>query len=79
MSRSHRYQSNVKDNMKIASEEIFGPLISVFKSKDVDEFIARAINTPSGLVGSVFSSDQQITLKVVKGLQCGQVYVNNYF
>ena len=65
--------------MKIAREEIFGPVISVLKFKDVDEVIARANDTPYGLVGSVFSSNQQITHKVAKGLQCGQVYVNNYF
>ena len=71
--------TNCKDDMKIVREEIFGPVISVLKFKDVDEVIKRANDTPYGLVGSVFSANQQICHKVAKGLQCGQVYVNNYF
>lgn len=50
--------TNVTDDMKIAKEEIFGPVISVLKFKDVDEVITRANNTRYGLIGSVFSSNQ---------------------
>jgi len=50
--------TNVTDGMKIAKEEIFGPVISILKFKDVDEVIARANSSRYGLIGSVFSANQ---------------------
>lgn len=43
--------------MKIAKDEIFGPVISVFKFSDTEEVIKRANDSKYGLVGSVFSSN----------------------
>jgi aldehyde dehydrogenase (NAD+) len=65
--------------MTIAKEEIFGPVLSVLKFKDVDEVIARANNSQYGLVGSVFSSNMAVCNKVANGLEAGVVNVNNYF
>lgn len=65
--------------MKIAKEEIFGPVISVFKFKDVDEVIARANNTEYGLAGSVFTNSMPIAKRVVHELEAGLVGVNTYF
>jgi len=69
---------DVKDTMKIAKEEIFGPVMSVIKFKDVDEVIARANATSYGLAAGVFCNDISTTLKVVNALQAGSVWVNCY-
>jgi acyl-CoA reductase-like NAD-dependent aldehyde dehydrogenase len=49
--------TNVKDDMKIAQEEIFGPVLCVMKFKEVDEVIARANSSCYGLTGAVFSKN----------------------
>ena len=49
--------SNVQDDMKIAREEIFGPVQSIFKFKTMDEAIERANDTKYGLAGGVFTRD----------------------
>jgi aldehyde dehydrogenase (NAD+) len=60
-------------------DEIFGPVTSVLKFSEIDEAIAIANNSEYGLVGGVFSADQIKTHKVVGEMQCGAVYVNNWF
>ena len=49
--------TNCKDDMKIVREEIFGPVLSILKFKDIDEVIQRANDTKYGLVASIFSSN----------------------
>jgi acyl-CoA reductase-like NAD-dependent aldehyde dehydrogenase len=49
--------TDCKDDMKIVKEEIFGPVLSVLKFKDIDEVIKRANDSKYGLVASIFSSD----------------------
>lgn len=48
---------DVQDDMKIAQEEIFGPVMSIFKFKTVEEAIERANNTIFGLAGGVCTRD----------------------
>ena len=45
--------TDVKDDMKIAQEEIFGPVLSVFKFKTIDEVIRRANDTNYGLASGI--------------------------
>lgn len=70
--------TNVTDDMVIAKEEIFGPVVCVFKFKDIDEVIQRANSTTYGLASAVFSNDMNIIMKVTSSLQAGTVWVNAY-
>jgi len=47
--------SDVQDNMTIAKEEIFGPVMSIFKFKSIDEVIERANKSKYGLVSGVIT------------------------
>lgn len=71
--------SGVTDNMRIAKEEIFGPVQQLLKFSDVDEVIKRANATNYGLGAGLFTKDLETALKVTSRLDAGQVYVNNYF
>jgi aldehyde dehydrogenase (NAD+) len=70
--------SDVKDDMSIAKEEIFGPVMSILKFKSVDEVIERANNTSYGLGAGVVTKSIDNALKISKGLKSGTVYVNCY-
>ena len=70
--------SEVKDEMIIAKEEIFGPVMSILKFKTIEEVIKRANNTDYGLVGGVMTKNIDNAMKIVNGLKCGTVWVNCY-
>jgi aldehyde dehydrogenase (NAD+) len=70
--------SNVTDNMTIAKEEIFGPVMSILKFKTVDEVIQRANNSNYGLGAGVVTKSVETALKVSNALRAGTVYVNCY-
>ncbi len=69
---------NVKDDMKIAQEEIFGPVLSVMKFSDVDEAIRRGNRTFYGLAAAVWTKDIEKANRVAAGLRAGTVWVNCY-
>jgi len=69
---------DVKDKMTIAKEEIFGPVMSILKFKDIDDVITRANNSPYGLGAGVQTQDIDKALKVTNGIRTGSVYVNCY-
>uniref|UniRef100_A0A452I3B6 aldehyde dehydrogenase (NAD(+)) n=1 Tax=Gopherus agassizii TaxID=38772 RepID=A0A452I3B6_9SAUR len=70
--------SNVTDDMRIAKEEIFGPVQQIMKFKTVDEVIKRANNTHYGLAAAVFTKDLDKALTFATALQAGTVWVNCY-
>ena len=70
--------ANVQDNMRIAQEEIFGPVISAISFKDSDELIERANATTFGLGSGVWTSDVSKAHQVAKALRAGSVWVNCY-
>ena len=70
--------ADVKDDMTIAKEEIFGPVMSIMKFKDIDEVIARANNSNYGLGAGVVTKDLNKALKISNALRAGTVYVNCY-
>ena len=70
--------SDVTDEMTIAKEEIFGPVMSVFDFENEDEVIARANDTDLGLAGGVFTNDIKRAHRVVDQLEAGTCFINSY-
>lgn len=70
--------SNVTDDMTIAREEIFGPVMSVLDFEDEDEVIARANDTQFGLSAGVFTSDITRAHRVIGKLEAGCCWINTY-
>ena len=70
--------ANVQDTMRIAQEEIFGPVISAISFKDPDELIRRANATSFGLGSGVWTSDVSKAHRVARALRAGSVWVNCY-
>lgn len=70
--------ANVDDNMEIAQREIFGPVMSVLKFRDMDELIERANNTIFGLAAAVWTRDIGKAHKFAAEVKAGTVWVNCY-
>jgi len=68
--------ADVTDDMVIAKEEIFGPVMSILKFKTIDEALERANNSWSGLSSGVVTQSLASAVKVSEALKSGQVYVN---
>jgi aldehyde dehydrogenase (NAD+) len=70
--------TGVTDKMKIAEEEIFGPVMSILRFKDVDEIVARANKTTYGLAAAVWTRDVAKAHYLAKKIKAGTVWVNCY-
>ncbi len=70
--------ANVKDEMKIAREEIFGPVMSILKFKDIDEVVARSNRTEYGLAAAVWTRDIGKAHAVANKVRAGTVWINCY-
>ncbi len=70
--------TNVKDEMDIAKNEIFGPVLSVLKFKDVDDLVQRANNTMFGLAAAVWTRDIAKAHRIAHELKAGTVWINCY-
>ncbi|WP_102108791.1 betaine-aldehyde dehydrogenase [Oceaniglobus roseus] len=68
----------VTDSMTIATDEIFGPVLSVLDFDTEDEVLARANDTPFGLAAGVFTKDLARAHRMVKGFEAGTCYINSY-
>jgi aldehyde dehydrogenase (NAD+)/betaine-aldehyde dehydrogenase len=68
---------DVTMNMRVAREEIFGPILSILKWRTQEEAIAMANATEYGLVSGVWTHDLKVAMSFVRALQSGFVYVNN--
>jgi len=68
--------ANVKPDMKIVREEIFGPVLVAQRFDDLDEIAALANDTPYGLAASVWSRDISAVHRLVPKLRAGTVWVN---
>lgn len=69
---------DVKNSMRVAQEEIFGPVGVVIPFKDIDEAIAIANDSDYGLAGGVFTRDINTALKVARSVRTGRMWVNTY-
>ena len=69
---------DVKNNMKVAQEEIFGPVLSVLTFDDVDEVIEQANSNPYGLAAAVWTRDVKKAHSVSRRLKAGTVWINTY-
>uniref|UniRef100_A0AAR2LTI6 Aldehyde dehydrogenase 1 family, member A3 n=1 Tax=Pygocentrus nattereri TaxID=42514 RepID=A0AAR2LTI6_PYGNA len=70
--------SDVKDHMRLAKEEIFGPVQCILKFKSQEEVIERANNTHYGLAAAVFTRSVERAVSVSSALEAGTVWVNCY-
>jgi aldehyde dehydrogenase (NAD+) len=70
--------ADVKDDMKIAQEEIFGPVMSILKFRDVDDLVDRANRTMYGLAAGVWTRDIGKAHAVANSVRAGTVWVNCY-
>ncbi|MED1490081.1 aldehyde dehydrogenase family protein [Bacillus smithii] len=69
---------DVKPDMRIVQEEIFGPVVVIQKFKDEREAIQLANHTDYGLAGGVFTVDGAKALRVIKKLRAGITWINTY-
>jgi len=69
---------DVKNDMTIAREEIFGPVLSVLTFDDVDEVVEQANNNPYGLAAAVWTRDVKRAHSVSRRLKAGTVWINTY-
>ncbi|MCF6443927.1 betaine-aldehyde dehydrogenase [Nereida sp. MMG025] len=70
--------ADVTDDMTIARDEIFGPVLSVLSFKTEEEVMARANDTQFGLAAGVFTADLTRAHRVVAGFEAGTCYINTY-
>ncbi|MGK9274078.1 aldehyde dehydrogenase [Williamsia muralis] len=68
--------TDVDNGMRIAQEEIFGPVISLISYDGIDDAIRIANDSPYGLSGAVYTNDRDVAEKVVREVRTGQIYVN---
>ncbi|GEN33950.1 aldehyde dehydrogenase [Aneurinibacillus danicus] len=69
---------NVRNDMRIAQEEIFGPVVCLIRFKDEEEAIAIANDTQFGLAAAVWTRDIQRAHRMVPKIKAGTVWINNY-
>ena len=70
--------AGVSDGDRLVDEEQFGPVLPVIKYSDIDDAVARANNSASGLGGSVWSDDVEQAKSVASRLECGTAWVNEH-
>ncbi len=70
--------ADVTDDMTIAREEIFGPVMSVLDFDTEEEVLARANDTEFGLAAGVFTNDLTRAHRIVAGFEAGTCYINTY-
>ena len=68
--------ADVENDMRIAREEVFGPLLSLIAYDDVDDAVRIANDSDLGLSGAVFTADEEAGLAVARRLRTGHVGIN---
>lgn len=70
--------SNVTNDMRIAREEVFGPVVVLIPFRDEDHAVEIANDTPFGLAAGIWTTDVGRAHRIVRRLRVGTVWVNNY-
>ena len=70
--------ANVTNSMRVAREEIFGPVVCFIKFKDEEEVIRLANDSEYGLGGAVWTRDINRAFKIAKSVESGRIWVNTY-
>jgi len=70
--------ADVKPQMKIAQEEIFGPVLAAMKFRDADEAAELANSTVYGLVSAIWTRDIQVAHRLAQQIKAGSVWINDY-
>jgi len=70
--------TNVKNEMRIAQEEIFGPVLSIIPYKDEEDAVRIANDTPYGLAAYISSSDNERAERVASRIDAGRVCINGF-
>lgn len=70
--------ADVTNDMRIAREEIFGPVVCIIKFKDEDDVIAMANDSEYGLGGGVWTRDINRAIRVARSIETGRMWVNTY-
>ncbi|HEY3976971.1 MAG TPA: aldehyde dehydrogenase family protein [Streptosporangiaceae bacterium] len=70
--------TGVRNDMRIAREEIFGPVLVVIPFDTEDEAVTLANDSDYGLVGGVFTADMSRAIRVAEAIEAGQVYINSW-
>jgi acyl-CoA reductase-like NAD-dependent aldehyde dehydrogenase len=65
--------------MRIATEEIFGPVVAVMRFSDEDEAVAIANESEYGLTSAIYSADSARGFRLARRIETGMVFLNNYF
>jgi len=68
--------ADVNNQMTIAREEIFGPVLCMIPYNDLDDALAIANDTPYGLSSGVFAADEAQALAIARRIRAGQCYIN---
>ena len=70
--------ANVTNDMRVAQEEIFGPVVCIIKFKTEEEVVRMANDSEYGLGGAVWTKDINRALRVARAVETGRMWVNNY-
>jgi acyl-CoA reductase-like NAD-dependent aldehyde dehydrogenase len=68
--------ADVDNNMRVAREEIFGPVVCVLSYRDLDDAVAIANDSDYGLSGAVYANDPDLAGRVARRIRTGQIFIN---
>ena len=71
--------ADVSNDMRLAQEEIFGPVVAIIPFDDDDEAVGIANDTIYGLAAGIWTRDTAKAIRIAERIEAGTVYINNYF